>query len=37
MLNFNNTNTTPTVNTNQLKFLTGLCILQFKVDGDDGF
>jgi hypothetical protein len=37
MLNFNNTNTTPTVNTNQLKFLIGLCILQFKVDGKDGF
>jgi len=37
MLNFNNTSTIPTVNNNQLKFITGLRILQLKVDEDDGF
>jgi hypothetical protein len=37
MLNFNNTNTIPTLNNNQLKFLTGLHILQLMVDEDDGF
>jgi hypothetical protein len=36
-LNFNNTSTIPTVNNNQLKFLTGLHILQLKVDENDGF
>jgi len=36
-VNFNNINTIPTVNNNQLKFSTALCILQLKVDEDDGF
>jgi len=35
MLNSNNTNTIPTANNNQLKLLTGLRILQLKVDDDD--
>ena len=36
MLHFNNKNTLPTVDYKQLKFLTGLHILQLKVDEDDG-
>jgi hypothetical protein len=37
MLNFNNTNTIPTVNNHQLKILTGLRILWLKADEDDEF